>query len=144
MAVPYPTGSTIATLLGVTCPSARSCFAVGDFYPNNTLLVEHWNGSNWGIMTGIRPAGATATVLSGVACPALHSCFAVGNEQTGAGNTTLVEHWNGTHWNVMTTPDPADATIADLVGVSCPDTTTCSAVGYYQRPTAKSLTEHYG
>ena len=135
--------STSTALLGVSCPSPQSCFGVGNYYPNNSLLIEHWNGAKWGIMTGISPTGSTATILSAISCPALKSCFAVGDQRAGAFYKTLIEHWDGRHWGVLTSPEPADSTVAIFNAVSCSSPSSCAAVGYYQNPNVKSLVELY-
>jgi hypothetical protein len=138
-----PRNATSTVLSGVSCPSIKSCFAVGNYYPNNSLVIEHWNGSEWGIMVGITPNGSTATVLSRVSCPSVKSCFAVGNQRSGAFYKTLVEHWDGRHWAVMGSPEPSGATVSILNAVSCPNTTHCAAVGYFQNPNVKTLAERY-
>ena len=121
--VPNPSGSILSDLVSLTCPTTTSCFAVGDYftasYATNPTLVEHWNGSIWKILT------APGDGLLGVSCPSTTSCFAVGY----TGNKTLVEHWNGSHWSIMTTPTLAASSLAALRGVSCPTTTSCFAVG---------------
>jgi len=47
----------------------------------------------------------------------------------------LVEHWDGTHWSIITTPipDPSNPLpdYGSLTGVSCPTPTSCMAVGIY-------------
>jgi hypothetical protein len=79
---PNPRGSTSPELVGVSCPSSTSCFAVGDydtaFFEASPTLVEHWNGSSWSPMASPNPTGSPLTVLEGVSCPSTTSCFAVG------------------------------------------------------------------
>ncbi len=67
--------------------------------------------------------------LLGVACPSTKSCFAAGYQTNNGVRHTIVEHWNGTKWGIMETPDPKGTTIATLGGVSCASTETCFAVG---------------
>jgi hypothetical protein len=78
-----------------------------------------------------------------VSCPSRQSCFAVGNQRAGAFYKTLVEHWDGQHWSVMASPEPTGATVSILNAVSCPNPSTCAAVGYYQNPNVKTLAERY-
>ena len=79
-----------------------------------------------------------------MSCPSLNSCFAVGRYFVSSAMRTLVEHWNGTRWSVMTTPSPA--TQAELFGVSCPTTKSCFAVGDSSTPsvTATSVEQWNG
>ena len=119
-------------LNGVSCPSANSCFAVGQI--DSIGLVQHWNGRAWSVMQVPHPNGATSSNLYGVSCPSLHSCFAVGD---------LVEHWNGAHWAIMVTPTPSAVSV--LNGVACPSVKSCFAVGYYAGTpaTKRTLIEHW-
>jgi hypothetical protein len=144
---PNPTGSDGFALHGVSCVSTTSCFAVGDYLGGlgDKTLVEHWNGSAWSIMTSPNPTGSTDTGLSSVSCANTTSCFAVGSYITASANKALVEHWNGSAWSIMSSPNPAGSRYTGLLGVSCPSTTTCFAVGDYSTtaPTTKSLVEHW-
>ena len=147
MSSPIPAGATFSRLLGVSCPSTRSCFAVGSYSVGPTGafgLIEHWNGTNWGIMTNPNP-GATFTGFVAVSCPSTRSCFAVGSNNTASStNQTLAEHWDGTSWSLMDSPNPAGTTPAVLYGVSCPSTTSCIAIGYYSPMTGdRTLAEHW-
>ena len=76
----------------------------------------------WSITPTPNRAGAQDSSLVGVACPTTSSCFAVG----GSRGRALVEHWDGTHWSMMTVPGPV---ASDLSDVSCPSPTSCVAVG---------------
>jgi len=124
-------------LFAVACPRATNCFAAGW---NNigglgepTTLVEQWkNGKTWSIVTNPRPAGFCA--LNGVSCTSPASCTTVGWSATVQGPdefgppTTLVQHWNGTTWSTITSPNPG-TTNSQLGAVSCTSTTNCVAVG---------------
>ncbi len=69
--------------------------------------------------------------LSGVSCTSTSACAAVGSYADSTGNiVTLAEQWNGTSWQVQSTPNPAGATTSILNGVSCTSATSCTAVGY--------------
>ena len=150
-----PSDALEAELLGVSCVSASSCYAVGDFQAPaiGGALLEHWNGANWSVVpnpdssfarksgSGRRlPVGfararsskpqqigefSSSPGLQGVSCTSDANCFAVGNSFTGA----LVERWNGTAWSNVTTPTPRNSLGADLGSVACTSPTDCSAVG---------------
>jgi sugar lactone lactonase YvrE len=89
------------------------------------------DGADRSIETAATPSGATSKSLSGVSCLSANDCTAVGyyNNKT---NQTLVEHWDGTSWQVVASPNPAGALESRLEGVSCTSSTNCTAVGYYQ------------
>ena len=122
-----------AALNAIACPSATSCFAVGD-------LVEHWSGTHWSIMPSPNPPGSVQTTLNGVACPTMKSCFAVGSYLSGSASKSLVKHWNGRHWAIMTSPDPSGSSQPELLGISCPSPITCFAVG---TTGSRTLVEHW-
>jgi hypothetical protein len=142
---PNPAGTTAATLSGVACASATSCFAVGTSSTNATsgtskTLVEQWNGTAWSIATVPSPTGVAFAGFGGVSCPSSSSCFAVGQYSTGSDYKTLVERWNGTSWSIVASPTPSGAFFLALNGVSCPSTTNCNAVGNANQ---QPLIEHW-
>jgi hypothetical protein len=62
--------------------------------------------------------------------------MAVGAMFNPSGNQlTLAEHWNGTSWTVVPTPNPAGTNAGALSGISCTSSTACTAVGQYTSPT---------
>ena len=82
----------------------------------------------------LRPAAVrTSDALTGVRCVAANDCFAVGYETTNVNgySVPLVEHWNGTSWSVMPSPNPPGGTQVQLHAVSCPNGATCFAVGTF-------------
>ena len=134
VASPNPTRSTTTGFDSVSCPTTTSCFAVGDSGRNSTKsLVEHWNGRTWSIMTSPNPTGTYLfTPLTEVACPTATSCFAAGWYGT-TGITphvkSLVEHWNGHTWSIMTSPNSPGSTGTYINALTCATTTKCFAVG---------------
>ncbi|TMB91861.1 MAG: hypothetical protein E6J45_04350 [Chloroflexi bacterium] len=148
-AAPKPSGAKAATLYDVACPSTSLCLAVGNYVNSSSVtvtLVERWNGSKWSIQPSPNPSGATATMLTDVACPSTTSCTSVGNAVNSASVLVpLAERWNGTSWTVQATPTPAGAVATVLSGVSCPSTTSCTAVGAYANSSNVTVTlaEHW-
>jgi hypothetical protein len=141
-----PPGAGESGLLGIACPTATSCVAVGYTGPISarTTLVERWNGTSWAIDTSPNPTGATESVLAGVACPTATSCYAVGHAGTSSGGTMLIEHWDGTNWSIQASPGPAGALRSLLSGVTCASDMSCFAVGAYSTSsTAKTLVERW-
>ena len=145
---------------GVSCPSPRSCFAVGWNAnaigydgPPATTLIEHWNGTSWSITPSPNATAEPGSFLSKVSCPSSNSCFAVGYNTnttyrgaTATAATTLIEHWNGTSWSIIPSPNPTTEPASFLYGVSCPSTTSCFAVGDDQAANfsaAQTLIEHW-
>jgi hypothetical protein len=118
-----PGGSTSASLTGISCPSPKSCFAVGTFSAGSgaKTLAEHWNGSTWSAEGSVNPSSSAS--LNSVACPNTKSCFAVGSSTV----KDMVEHWNGSNWGQMGMPSPP--VVARTNAVACPSARICFAVG---------------
>jgi hypothetical protein len=72
---PNPAGP-VSELTGVSCASATSCTAAGDW-----LLAEAWTGSRWVIQRTATPAGELSGDFSGVSCLPAGSCTAIGRYQ---------------------------------------------------------------
>jgi hypothetical protein len=128
---PLPSAATSGSLAAVACTAASVCVAVGQSDGSNAL-VEQWDGTTWTAQTPPTPSGYS--VLSGVACTSASACTAVGN--SGVTNADpqqapLVEQWDGSGWTSQSTPVPTDTAGAWLSGVSCPESNTCTAVGYF-------------
>jgi hypothetical protein len=131
---PNPSRSTQSQLFGVSCPSVTFCIAVGDNTVGTTkVLAERWNGSSWAIMNGRSPIKITYASLRAISCPTTTSCFAVGGYSRLGLNKTLIEHWNGSSWTIMSSQNRSDTMDyrTALTGVSCPTATSCFAVGRY-------------
>lgn len=107
--VPSPNPSAFANVLrGVAATGSNDVWAVG--YRNGSgsqPLIEHWNGSAW--TTTPTPTLATGGVLNAVVALSPTNAWAVGYQtsaSTGA-ELTLAEHWNGSTWSVVPTPNLA-------------------------------------
>jgi hypothetical protein len=85
------------------------------------------------------PAGASATTtndqLQGVSCVSAANCWAVGYNGTDVfAFKTLAEHWNGSTWRIVATPDTSGQPSNVLSGISCVSASSCIAVGYSISP----------
>ena len=118
-----PAAASGFVLSAVSCGSASSCIATGSYITSanaDVTLAEGWNGRHWSVQHPPDPAGEPGSNLLGVSCRSATSCTAVGS----AGNNTdtevtLAEHWNGRHWSIQHTPNPAGAPSSFLYSVSC-------------------------
>jgi hypothetical protein len=128
-------GSYGPTLLGVSCPSASDCTAVGTYQAvtggPNVTLAERWNGVQWTVQSTPNPTAAGHwTQLTDVSCSAPSACTAVGYYLDGSNSEVmLAERWDGRVWAIQSTPSPAGAPQTSLSGVSCQSATACTAVG---------------
>jgi hypothetical protein len=77
------------------------------------------------------PNALQTVELAAVTCASASFCVAVGNQPgaTSGSTNTLIEHWNGSSWSIVTSPNPAGAGQSQLYGVSCAGPSFCVAVG---------------
>jgi hypothetical protein len=73
-------------------------------------IAEHFNGTSWSSVPTPSLAANTSTGLynaqfNGVAAVSSNDVWAVGY---GGPNGALIEHWNGTAWSVVTSPEGGD------------------------------------
>jgi len=138
--------STLNFLLSVSCVSVSDCWAVGYASSGSAdqTLGEHWDGSAWTIVT-TPDTGATQTnYLLGVTCVSTSDCWAVGYTSTSSADQTLVEHWDGTAWAIVPSPNTSTALANALLSVSCVSGSDCWAVGYSANTSAfQTLAERW-
>lgn len=106
----FPAGGN---LNAVAASSSTNAWTVGFSVQGNgsSALLAHWDGSRWNI---VHDAAAGKIFLGGVAVLAADNAWAVGQAVTtdaqGDITHTLIEHWDGTHWNVVSSPNPGSRT----------------------------------
>lgn len=134
---PIPRLVSAAVLSSVSCPSPRACVAVG--YAVNAAgapepLAERWNGARWSIQPVPAPRGVTSSFLFGVSCATARRCTAVGSAtRPNTGTVVLSERLSRSRWSIERVPRPAHRArheVDYLAAVSCPRTTSCTAVGF--------------
>src|SRR5205823_6322194 len=110
--VSSPNPSTLySAFSGIAAVSANDVWAVGlyadDSTGNDQALVAHWNGSNWSIVLSPN-TGVYRIALYGVAAISANDVWAVGYYSNNGvyGGQTLVEHWNGSSWTIVPSPNP--------------------------------------
>ena len=133
--VPSPNASSINLLMGVVCTSASDCWAVGFATMNSgtvQTLIEHWNGSAWLVVTSPNTDTTRTNELKGVSCASASDCWAVGDYVNNAGAAqTLTEHWNGSAWSIIDSPNTSTTQDNKLNAVSCLSSANCWVAGYY-------------
>ena len=133
------------TLASVSCPAPTSCFAVGSTYGPKGLprmLIEHWNGATWSVMTNPTITGNPSTSLTSISCVTISRCIAVGTGHDGNG---LIIKWSGTIWRILSAPTPSGPLrYTHFTGVSCVSGSNCFAVGYRgYLGSGRSAIEHF-
>jgi hypothetical protein len=114
--VPAPRHSIYTVLYGVSCATASSCVAVGQFNwavgggASGGLAEQLVNGHWKSTVLAQTPFGATYAAVS---CPTSMYCVAVGSSSAASTIDRLV----GTKWRAVTLPRSG---FTELTAVSCP------------------------
>ena len=135
--VPSPTRSADHDhdLASVTCLSASDCWAVGHELTTGVAfqtLVQHFDGADWSIVPSPNTSADMHNALASVTCLSSADCWAVGYTGAWAGSArqTLTQHWNGTAWSIVSSPNADGVPISALADVTCVSTSACWAVGH--------------
>jgi hypothetical protein len=141
-------GAYSNSLNAVAALSGADAWAVGWYLTsssnsNNQILAEHWDGATWKVIATPNPAASDD--LSAVAALAANNVWAVGvlYNATKKIDQTLIEHWDGASWSVVSSPSPS-TTLNDLNGVAAVAANDIWAVGTDNPGAAYSpLIEHW-
>ncbi len=137
MTTPQMTGE--AMLDGISCSTIApaNCFAVGQQTASGASksLIEHLNGATWTKVASPNPQGAEGVNLNGVSCIVTTNCWAAGDNLQGAVEQSILEHWNGAKWSLVSASFP---TKSHLDSISCVSVTSCMAVGAQRAGTGYS------
>jgi erythromycin esterase-like protein len=144
---PNARGSDYDVLDAVAATSSTNAWAVGDYYNGtaNQTLIEHWNGRAWKQVTSPNPGGSShSNFLDAVAATSSTNAWAVGDYNNGTAERTLIEHWNGTAWKQVTSPNPGGSSHSNFLdAVAATSSTDAWAVGdYYNGTTDQTLATH--
>src|SRR6266568_1396143 len=140
-----------ANLFAVAASSGTDVWAVGDYFisfdpPHNVTLVLHWNGIQWTVVPSPSPTNSF-NVLHSVGAVSSKDVWAVGNMSRSNDpntNRTMIQHWNGTKWSVVSSPNHSIYNNA-LLSVTVISATNIWAVGSYSNgtPSNQTLTEQW-
>jgi hypothetical protein len=147
---PNPGGPTQGNVLNaVAATSAKNAWAVGYYSmsgPKFLTLIERWNGTTWRRVPSPSP-GATESQLLGVAATSASNAWAVGYfVDSHSALQTLIEHWNGTAWKRVPSPNPGGSTHDNVVhAVAVSSASNAWAVGGYFNSVGHNepLAEHW-
>jgi hypothetical protein len=107
-------------LFGVAALSPTNVWAVGWYtaQQNSTrpekTLIEHWDGTSWSIVSSPNIGPKTqyqSNQLWGITAVSANDIWAFGSYFAASGSgeqSTLVEHWNGTTWSIVASPNPVN------------------------------------
>jgi hypothetical protein len=102
------TGVNLTSFYGLTASQGQA-WAVGEYLDGSyqdRALIESWNGTRWSIADNPQP-GSVRDMLFGASALSPSDVRAVGDQEGRSGKfETLAEHWDGSGWTVIPTPDP--------------------------------------
>jgi hypothetical protein len=131
MPIPSP-GSSTNTLSSVAVLSPHLAWAVGGYSSLGAgrTLIERWDGTAWKQQASPNPGGRdSADGLAAVAASSPSDAWAVGGySNLGPGGKTLIEHWDGTSWTHVPSPNPKGYDLS-LNGVAATSPSNAWAVG---------------
>jgi hypothetical protein len=127
---PLPSGASSPSLVGVSCPSAGQCVAVGYTASGASVLLTDADGS-WTAASAPPPASDSSLTtydLYAVSCWSASHCLATGDEPYSSDGILLTD--DGGSWTATLAPLPAGTSDPVLPAVSCSSATQCVAVGW--------------
>jgi hypothetical protein len=102
--------------------------------------------NGWSIVPTANSSPSQLNNLFHMTCLTASNCWAVGSVGLGPVNgKTLAEHWNGSAWSIVSTPNPSASTLNAFNGVDCVSSVDCWATGLGNgtNTTDQSLAEHW-
>jgi hypothetical protein len=143
------------TLNGISADTSTDVWAVGA-NSNGAPVTLHYNGKTWSRVTVPTPAGTSSSfpaVFQAVTAISPSNVWVVGtsrSHQYPFPATALIEHFNGTSWSIVPSPNPEAglefAGAFGLVGIAAVSANDIWAVGTYSDPNTGfdlPLTEHW-
>ncbi len=145
--VASPNPSSEALLTGVSAIATNNVWAVGYYFDNSNnkrTLVEHWDGKSWSIVASPN-VGSNYNALSGVKAVTANNVWAVGDVYDFHSNIdqTLIEHWNGSAWSVVTTPSIPSAGLSSVTVITASDLWAVGITLINGGTNTQPLTEHW-
>lgn len=127
--VPSPSVTQIEnSLVAISSVSSNDVWAVGHYISNqgiNRTLVEHWDGTQWHIVSSPNLGNGNNKLYS-VSAVSANDVWAVGYSP---GPVALIMHWDGVQWSIIPNPNPPGTQLSTLLGVSALSPNDVWAVG---------------
>ena len=131
--VPSPNLTNDDALHSIAGRGPDDIWAVGtatyDSANRTVVLAEHWNGKRWSIVAA--PGVSQTDYVTSISIDPAGQAWLVGEAFGPAPNyteTPLVEHWNGSSWSAVTSPNLG--AISGVVSVSATDAWIAGVHGY--------------
>jgi hypothetical protein len=130
-------------LNAVAAVASNDVWAVGFKFTCTSLLtplIIHWDGTKWSVVNSPPLLNNDNSALNGIFAFSASNIFAVGYHPAANGAVrTLVEHWDGTKWSVVGTPN-GNKTGSPLFAISATSPNDIWVVGDRVAPNTPVLT----
>lgn len=124
---PLPPGARFS-VNGQSDPSSSSPIAA--FSEMESMPLGSAAG-DWSIVSSPNTAATQSNTLLDVTCVSASDCWAVGYYFPATILQTLMEHWDGTSWAIVSSPNISPTQNHQLTAVTCASPSDCWAVGSY-------------
>jgi hypothetical protein len=131
-----PNRGAFSRLSAVAAISPTNLWAVGS---DGHTLIEHFDGTAWTIIPSPDPTGVSSDSLSTVAATSATDIWAAGFSLTGAVGHTLIEHWDGTAWSIVPSPN-VGSIFSGLGGLTALSASSAWAVGSWTHSAGQNET----
>jgi hypothetical protein len=103
----------------------------GQYHGKATVLLPPPPTPGWSLITSANTSATQQNFLNDVTCASASDCWSVGYYNNGSVAQTLIEHWNGTSWSIVPSPNTSPTQNNYLFGVTCTSAANCLAAVYY-------------
>jgi len=147
-------GTTADVFTSITTAGSGNLIASGYQASSgvNQTLVEQYNGTAWTVVASPNSSTTVNNQLNSITATSATDAWAAGTYAGGTAaapvNQTLLEHFNGTAWSIVASPDTSPTAGNILTSISADSTTDVWAVGSAiggtaAAPVLQTLIEHY-
>ncbi len=133
--------TVLLSALSLKTIEAKATPSSGKVFQNQ---FSYTSCGKWSVVPSPNP-NVVPSGLSGVAAVSANDVWAVGSSGSQrSGGQTLIEHWDGAHWQIVKSPSPGSR-YNTLYGVTAVSVTNVWAVGYYVNASqvTQTLIEHW-
>jgi hypothetical protein len=140
----FPFPSSYVLMTNVSCPAVDSCVATSTDQASDgsqQAFSDTLSSRGWGSTSMLPvPAGDSVPIPLGISCISVGSCVAIGVAADNASSTEvpISETLQTGMWVAAPMSLPAPSPMGTLLGISCPSSTFCVAVGYYESESSSS------
>jgi hypothetical protein len=132
--------------------TAISADSANDIWVVNGNTFLHFNGTKWSSEASAIGTASGSTSVTALSPTDVWATGTVPDGRTGGRHPTTIlkaaiEHWDGTSWSIVTSPNPNPGGSSTLQGIAAISANDIWAVGTFGGtsvvPTEKTLTEHW-